>query len=306
LFQIKGGAGFQQLAFPTRETGFAAGPAGVHRTDDGGTTWAPASNQPFGNIHFLTFADRDHGWLGSNKLYQTADGAKSWAAVLLPGADMTAVRALALGPDGWGLTGGTTASGELALFLRRPAVDDWERLDPKVWDGAERPHRNWFLGGLAVAGPKDGWAAVFSAGDAGVVLHTADGGDTWERAWSADTDLYHIHFADARRGWLAGLGKLWTTGDGGRQWATQPNPAGDIAPTCFAFGRGDEPFGLAPLVDGRVLWTNDGRTWQVVPPAKFEFPERNAAAAVVDPGRAYVLGRDGWVARYTDPRFRQP
>jgi hypothetical protein len=42
----------------------------------------------------------------------------------------------------------------------------------------------------------------------------------------------------------------------------------------------------------------------VVRPAAFEFPGRNAAAVVVDPGRAYVLGHDGWVARYTDPRAK--
>lgn len=50
-----------------------------------------------------------------------------------------------------------------------------------------------------------------------------------------------------------------------------------------------------------MLRTDDGRTWQAVE-AGLDYA--TPAAAVVDPGRAYVLGADGRVARYTDPRAR--
>jgi photosystem II stability/assembly factor-like uncharacterized protein len=187
------------------------------------------------------------------------------------------------------------------LFRRRPGSDDWERLDPAKWDGADRKHRNWFLGGLTVAGPKDGWAVLFSAAEAGVVLHTADGGDTWQALWTADADLFHVHFADAGRGWLAGSGgKLWATEDGGRQWTAQENPAGVDPVSTLAFAR-REPSGIAPLLDGRALWTDDGRTWKSV---ETGLKGGTPAAAVVDAGRAYVLAQNGWIARFTDPTVR--
>jgi hypothetical protein len=68
----------------------------------------------------------------------------------------------------------------------------------------------------------------------------------------------------------------------------------------LSFARG-KPFGLAPLVGGPLLQTDDGEAWRVVPT---ELGDDIQAATVVDPGRAYVLTRDGRLARYSDPRVR--
>ena len=161
------------------------------------------------------------------------------------------------------------------------------------------PYQNWTVGGLAVSGPKDAWVALSSNGsEEGALLHTTDGGATWQKAFGTDTYLFHVHFADARTGWLAGFrGRLWRTGDGGRTWTAQENPAGDATVSRLAFAPG-KSIGLAPLWKGRVLRTDDGRSWRS---DETGLGYATPAAAVVDSGRAFVLGSDGSVARYTDP-----
>ena len=294
-----GDDGFQSLAFPTREVGYAVSRRGVYQTSDGGQRWARRGERAFGKVFFLTFTDANRGWLGADKLYRTTDGGTTWSADVLPGDPLKDVRSTAVWSDGWSLVGGTSADGT-ALFRSRAGADDWERLDPARWDGQGRPHREWFLGGVTIAGPKDGWAVLFSAGEAGVVLHTGDAGETWESLWQADADLFHVHFADPLRGWLAGSGgRLWSSEDGGKTWTPQSNPAGTYTVNTLAFVRGGS-FGIAPLNNGQAIWTDDGRIWKAVEiPIQGPIP----AAAVVDSGRVYVLAEDGQVARYTDPRI---
>jgi photosystem II stability/assembly factor-like uncharacterized protein len=293
---------FQRLAFPTRDTGFAASAKGVYRTDDAGQNWKRAWASELSNVYALAFADPDHGWLGADRLYRTDDGGTQWNAVVLPG-DVADVRAISVGPGGRGLAAGTGKNGEPILFRLRSG--GWALVDPAAWDGPTRPHRTWTVASVAAAGDRDAWAVLYTlaGGGSGVVLHTADGADHWQTSEPFDVSLHHIHFADARRGWLAGFhGKLWTTEDGGGHWTPQANPDPDeVAVSCLAFARSGQAWALAPLLDGRVLLSADGRSWQAV---QVELTGLTPDAAVVDPGRAYVLARDGGVARYTDPRFR--
>jgi photosystem II stability/assembly factor-like uncharacterized protein len=131
----------------------------------------------------------------------------------------------------------------------------------------------------------------------GVLLHTTDGGDSWKVAFTARDDLYHVGFLGGKRGWLAGgRGALWTCTDTAPTWLPRPTPA-DVAPSCLAVAPHGAPFALAPLWQGRVLLTT-GAEWQEVRvPLAYAMP----SAAVVDAGRAYVLGADGRIARYADP-----
>jgi hypothetical protein len=149
------------------------------------------------------------------------------------------------------LAGGSTAAGELALFRRRAGAADWEKLDPAntgYWGGPGEPYRRWFLGSVALLGPRRALAVLYKGyEDGGAVLRTLDGGDSWTTVFTADQDLYAAHFADSRRGWLAGFrGTLWRTEDGCVSWDPQHNPE-DITVSCLAFSSGSS-FGLAPPV----------------------------------------------------------
>lgn len=76
---------------------------------------------------------------------------------------------------------------------------------------------------------KNGWAA----GQWGVILTTADGGETWTLQRSdttVDQPLFSIYFKDKERGWAVGLWSLvLATTDGGKNWASvklPPPPGG--------------------------------------------------------------------------------
>jgi photosystem II stability/assembly factor-like uncharacterized protein len=119
--------------------------------------------------------------------------------------------------------------------------------------------------------------------------------------FEAEQDLYLVHFADDRHGWLAGFrDTLWGTKDGGAHWEAQPNP-GEVTVSCLGFSAQGDPLGVAPLWNGKVLVSARGQSWQVTDVGLgYSMP----SAVVVDPGCAYVLGADGRIARYTDPRVR--
>jgi photosystem II stability/assembly factor-like uncharacterized protein len=111
-----------------------------------------------------------------------------------------------------------------------------------------------------------GWAA----GHWGVVLHTADGGETWVRQRldpSQDRPLFAIKFFDANAGVAVGLWSLvLVTADGGKTWqeVEMPPPEGAKKAdlnlfSLFVDGRGRV---FAAGEKGTVLRSDDqGRRW---------------------------------------------
>lgn len=298
---------FQKIAFPARMVGYVAGKKGVYKTGDGGRTWNHLLEADLGNVHFLRFQDAKTGWFGNNTLNYTNDGGETFAPIPLPGKDgMLSVSAFAISDDGRAFTGGKTIYGNLRLFRRNGPTSRWESIDPDktgYWGGAQAPYRQFSLNDIAMIGP-DEILAVLSGGllNNGVILRSTNGGDTWAPSFTTPNDLYRIHFADARRGWLIGSGaNLWMTEDGGGAWNTQLNPARNDA-RSLAFAPKGGSFGLAPVKDGLVLGATTGKSWRSVKVGLgYSMPD----AAVVDAGWAYVLGSNGYIAHYVDPRVTQ-
>jgi serine/threonine protein kinase len=285
---------FERIAFPSRSIGYVASRTAVHKTEDGGKTWQRIHEFSSGRVHLLQFEDERTGWLGTSQLQQTSDGGQTWKVVDLP-ETMRAVNGLAVGPDGWMLAGGTSSAGQFVLFSRQKGHIPWQtasRFGPPV--------DKWFLGGLAILGPREAMVAMYQGYDnKGQLVHTLDGGKSWTVPFAAEEDLYHLHFADAKRGWLAGFhGTLRHTQDGGKSWQVQPKLRA-VTAGCLAFAPRGSSFGLAPLWKGEVLWTTTGETWEAIAVGLgYAMP----GAAVVDPGWAYVLGAEGDIAHYVDPR----
>lgn len=90
--------------------------------------------------------------------------------------------------------------------------------DGRSWRQARSVPLDAQLNAVSFADAQQGWAV----GHWGLVLHTADGGETWDvqrQVTQEDRPLFGVHFFDAQHGVAVGLWSLvLTTADGGRSW----------------------------------------------------------------------------------------
>ena len=105
----------------------------------------------------------------------------------------------------------------------------------------------------------EGWAV----GDDGLILHTTDGGATWEHQQSGTyKGLNAVHFVDAQRGAAVGEQEVYTI-DGGRNWrlADSSQPSEIVFQIAFA----DENRGFAVGNNMRFIkkTADGGRNWVV-------------------------------------------
>jgi photosystem II stability/assembly factor-like uncharacterized protein len=154
-----------------------------YSTQDGGVTWK--INSPVGGDRIdysdVWFVDRKHGWLVGNQIIVAGESSR---ALVLETAD---------GGESWKL-----ASAPADVF----------------------PSSVCFVG-------NDGWLAGARRivnGDSvrleGVLLHTVDGGNSWEQVELGPDEPYlnDVRFVDQERGWLVGRDSLYRTGDSGKTW----------------------------------------------------------------------------------------
>ena len=220
------------IAAPTRKVGFAAGTGGaLLRTADGGRTWKKVATAPHGDLLGLHFASAADGWTLANDRVAVAG----------------TVERTTDGGATW--TPQTTAPG---TFLY--AVDS---VGKDVWVAGGDPSAGPLLGGERVSGD-------------GVLLHSPDGGATWETQWgggAADLRLNDVDMLDDQTGWAVGDATaaqhaiVLRTTDGGASWTAQY--PGDVtfdlaavhvldAQTAWAVGDGEQ---VLRTSDGGATWT---------------------------------------------------
>ena len=93
----------------------------------------------------------------------------------------------------------------------------------------------------------------------GLIIHTDDGGRTWNKQQvDATGDFKAVHFANSRYGWAVGdEGLIAATDDGGRHWHLQTSGTWAMLRDVF-FANSKE--GWIVGEDADVLYTQDG--WQ--------------------------------------------
>jgi photosystem II stability/assembly factor-like uncharacterized protein len=139
----------------------------------------------------------------------------------------------------------------------------------------------------------DGWVC----GRWGTVLHTADGGKTWQRQkTNTDYTLSSIHFVDLKNGWAVGdEGTIVHTSDGGTTWQKQKSPV-----PFFLMG----VHFVTPLKGWiitertHILSTdNGGKTWNI------QFKEDDfvlKAVSFCDPLNGWAVGEYGLIYNTKD------
>lgn len=119
------------------------------------------------------------------------------------------------------LLGAATANGRLV------AVGQWGHIllsDDKgaTWRQAKSVPSRTILNAVYFADDKNGWAV----GHDTVILHTADGGETWDQQYSdppSETPLLTVWFENAQHGLASGaFSMVLETFDGGKSWTKRP------------------------------------------------------------------------------------
>jgi photosystem II stability/assembly factor-like uncharacterized protein len=184
------------------------------------------------------------------------------------------------------------------------------------WRRAKAPAAP-MLAAVSFVDAKHGWAV----GHDSVILATTDGGDTWAKQFSAESEqrpLLDVLFLDASNGFAVGAyGAFFETADGGKTWNSRqllpppPAPARGKAP---ASGRGaaaeeqsDEDRhlnGIIKLADGKLLVVGEagkmarssdgGKTW-----SRVEAPYKGSyfGAVQAQDGSVIVFGLRGRIYR---------
>jgi photosystem II stability/assembly factor-like uncharacterized protein len=172
----------------------------------------------------------------------------------------------------------------------------------RTWRQARSVPLDATLTSVHFADAKQGWAV----GHWGAILHTADGGETWQlQRLKTDEDrpLFAVHFFDARHGLAVGLWSLvLRTEDGGHTWQESPPaapPGGGKADhnlwSLFADGQGQV---YATAERGQVLASADqGRSWRHLDTG---YKGSLWAGVVQADGTLLVAGLRGHVLRSAD------
>ncbi len=248
---------FQTLHFPTRTFGVAVGGwvnPQFYLTNDGGASWVQQETDiTFAVPESVYFLDENNGWAVG--YYQcgylrTTDGGRTWTKLDdLCAGDIQFVTA----------NTGFVAGRGLGIHLSTDGGYTWS--NPDCFDDAR-------LYGVSFVNSSEGWVVggkpyPWYPDTEGKILHTADGGQTWEVQQDYDSCLMAVHFVSRLHGWAVGEnGGILTTINGGGTWTAQTAGTNyilhgvDFVDDSYGWIAGAES--TDSYGDGRVWRTTDG------------------------------------------------
>ena len=132
----------------------------------------------------------------------------------------------------------------------------WDYQYHRVWVPQNAGTTNW-IAGVSVLNSLEVW----TAGEAGIVLHTTDGGNHWITSSPTTEDINGIVFANQNVGWFITVGgSIYFTNNGGSTWTVQL--PGDPNGGLFCVGVFDQNHAYAAGNNVVYVTTNEGSSWQ--------------------------------------------
>ncbi len=206
---------------------------------------------------------------------------------------------------------GPAAAAQRPPARRRPTTQTPTTAAKPAYKGVFEPvnyNQDLKLTDVYFASAEEGWVS----GDHGTILHTSDGGKTWQAQLGGDPQsqerpIDHLRFEDARHGWAlqpAGGGvKLLRTTDG-ENWEQAGTPPLQFGLIEYQFVSPSVGLLLDANANGSRIYrtTDGGRTWkETFPPDACRFnaevqglPHQVGCAlitlAVASPTEAYAVG----------------
>ena len=221
------GDGLSDVQFLDDRNGWAAGPASVVCTDDGGESWRPlvySSNENgYLSANAIHFVDHSRGWLAghSGTLARSEDGGLTWTRIPLPfreGERPTLWDVTFVGSsDGWAVgergtilrtsdAGATWTLQENGVPVVRPIPKGEPRRPREPLPELETEPDRLCVSAVRFLDAQHGWAVGYYADVAeSVILATTDGGMSWrvERVQPGEL-LRAIFVLDPTHAWAAG------------------------------------------------------------------------------------------------------
>ncbi len=186
----------KDIDFVDDRNGWVIGRQGVLRTDDGGDSWRRVDEEEKMTGDALDFLDLEHGWVVGKfgAAHRTEDGGVTWEKV-----------------EAWGDLEGLSGD-EMPKFTSVHFSDE---------------NHGWIAGYIREF-------PGFEQHDWGVIIHTSDGGRTWEHQLDGvESLLKSIRFENNRRGWAVGYNvndgtaQILATENGGGSWEIQTTIHGE-------------------------------------------------------------------------------
>jgi photosystem II stability/assembly factor-like uncharacterized protein len=150
----------------------------------------------------------------------------------------------------------------------------------------------------------NGWVSGWT----GTMLHTTDGGDTWNAQNILPNNAYYsVFFTDLLNGWASGYaGKIVHTSDGGQTWVDQIAPVNtDYYKICFVNSdtgwiAGGDAGSFPSYIEHRVILytSNGGVNWS----AQYSESNKSRLNSIifVDQNNGYATGESGIIMKTTD------
>ncbi len=285
-------------------------------TEDGGNSWQVTNDSIYRPMGDLDFINTNIGWIAGYKIRKTWDGGQSWIVQYALHDTVLSSIIFINANYGW-------AAGESGIMLHTTdGGENWQRqasgttdnirqvfftdqnhgwaitYDPLLLattDGGE----TWFqqspgfaqcsLSSMYFTDNLNGWIVGNRWGDrGGLILHSADGGNTWQVQDTTLNTLYSPCFFDPSNGFITGEdGKLFRTTNGGLDWIEQNLPVfRNIYSSCRVSGN----LGWVSGEDGAIMHTSDGGiTWT----------DQTSGIKEDVYGICFVDDLNGWVAGMT-------
>ena len=194
-----------RMYFANDQIGWAVGEAGtIQRTIDGGATWGLQEGPTRKLLNDVAAIDESNAWAvgAGGTILRTVDGGRNWDEQSSGGAQALRAVHFVDSQRGWavGAKGTIISTVNGGLRWRRQTSGVELNLNDVVFLNAKEGLGKGPREGPG-EGPREGWIA----GDRGLLLHTNDGGATWENVeLSARGNLSRLFFIAPDCGWVVG------------------------------------------------------------------------------------------------------
>jgi photosystem II stability/assembly factor-like uncharacterized protein len=267
---------------------WASGASGkVLRTVDGGATWKqlPVTSEVLDFRDIDAISERIAYVLSigngpASRIYKTTDAGKTWTLQFKTSDSKAFLDAMSFWDATHGLVIGDSIDGRFYVLTTQDAGNTWSRTPADQLPPALENEGAFAASGtnIAVFGKTHAWIGTGAANKARV-LHTTDGGHTWN---IADTPLrsgpssgiFSIAFRDAKHGVIVGgdytkekeaIENVAVTSDGGATWTLSSGLSGFRSVVAYSEG---SVIAIGP--SGTDISHDDGKTWSQIPGPGFD------------------------------------